>query len=75
MDLEKTFLKAFLKNFEEESFIVNLWDGEKVIVEECTSKEDALEEMKTMFKDRKSFERWQKNKAIKFIRKIVKKSP
>ena len=26
------------------------------------------------FKDRKSFERWQKNKAIKFIRKIVKKS-
>ena len=32
MDLEKTFLKAFLKNFEEESFIVNLWDGEKVIV-------------------------------------------
>ena len=34
MDLEKTFLKAFLKNFEEESFIVNLWDGEKVIVGE-----------------------------------------
>ena len=25
---------AFLKNFEEESFIVNLWDGEKVIVGE-----------------------------------------
>ena len=34
MDLEKTFLKSFLKNFEEESFIVNLWDGEKVIVGE-----------------------------------------
>ena len=34
MDLEKTFLKAFLKNFQEESFIVNLWDGEKVIVGE-----------------------------------------
>ena len=34
MDLGKTFLKAFLKNFEEESFIVNLWDGEKVIVGE-----------------------------------------
>ena len=27
------------------------------------------------FKDRKSFERWQKKKATNFIRKIVKKSP
>ena len=30
MDLEKTFLKTFLKNFDEESFIVKLWDGEEV---------------------------------------------
>ncbi|MBM6860668.1 class I SAM-dependent methyltransferase, partial [Clostridium saudiense] len=32
MNLEKTFLKTFLKNFEEEAFAVDFWDGEEVIL-------------------------------------------
>ena len=32
MNLEKTFLKTFLKNFEEESFQVNFWDGEELLI-------------------------------------------
>lgn len=32
MDLEKAFLKAFLKNFDDESFEVKFWDGDKVIL-------------------------------------------
>lgn len=32
MDLEKAFLKNFLESFQEESFTVSLWDGEKIIV-------------------------------------------
>ena len=32
MNLEKTFLKTFLKNFEEESFQVNFWDDEELLI-------------------------------------------
>ena len=38
MNLEKTFLKTFLKNFEEEAFEVEFWDGDKVIVGKETPK-------------------------------------
>ena len=32
MNVEKTFLKTFLKNFEEEAFAVDFWDGEEVVL-------------------------------------------
>lgn len=32
MNIEKTFLKTFLKNFEEEAFAVDFWDGEEVVL-------------------------------------------
>ena len=31
MNVEKTFLKTFLKNFEGEAFAVDFWDGEEVV--------------------------------------------
>ena len=32
MNLEKTFLKTFLKNFEEEAFQVDFWDKEELLI-------------------------------------------
>ena len=32
MNIEKTFLKTFLKNFEVEAFSVDFWDGEEVVL-------------------------------------------
>ena len=32
MNIEKTFLKTFLKNFEGEAFSVDFWDGEEVVL-------------------------------------------
>lgn len=32
MNLEKTFLNTFLKNFDEENFEVDFWDGDKILI-------------------------------------------
>ena len=32
MDIEKSFFKAFLKNFDEISFKLRFWDGEEIKV-------------------------------------------